>query len=249
MAEFDSDGVTIRYYDHGSGEPIVLIHGFSSSFADNWERTGWLERLLSQGRRVIGLDCRGHGASDKPHDSAAYSREAMSGDVLRMMDHAGVATTDIIGYSMGASIALDLLVHAPGRFRRAVLGGTAYEGSINSSVMKAIAHALASDDPSDQTSPIVVGFRQFAQSQGSDLKAMGACLGADRPRPDDAALATIDIPVLVAVGAGDDLLRSPEKLAATMPGGRFVAIPGCDHLTVIADPRYMESILSFLQES
>ena len=79
MAVFDSDGVTIHYEVFGEGPPIVLVHGFASNLQDNWVLTGWVKRLLDQGRRVVALDCRGHGESAKPHDPEAYAGGAMAG--------------------------------------------------------------------------------------------------------------------------------------------------------------------------
>src|SRR2546423_11070469 len=77
MPTTTSGGLTIHYEDIGEGEPIVLVHGFTSSFDANWRRPGWIDFLLARGRRVVGLDCRGHGGSDAPHDSALYSGNQM----------------------------------------------------------------------------------------------------------------------------------------------------------------------------
>jgi hypothetical protein len=97
---FDSDGVNIHYETQGEGKPIVLVHGFASSLQGNWVITRWVETLQPL-RRVVALDCRGHGQSDKPHDPAAYGGENMAQDVLRLMDHLGIAEADLFGYSMG----------------------------------------------------------------------------------------------------------------------------------------------------
>ncbi|HSM41135.1 MAG TPA: alpha/beta fold hydrolase, partial [Afifellaceae bacterium] len=72
VQRFRSDDVSIAYIDEGEGDPIILIHGFASNHRVNWVSTGWVSMLTGDGRRVIALDNRGHGESDKPHDPAAY---------------------------------------------------------------------------------------------------------------------------------------------------------------------------------
>ena len=70
MQSFDSDGVSIAYLDEGKGDPILLIHGFASNVATNWVDPQWVRTLTQDGRRVIALDNRGHGQSDKLYEPA-----------------------------------------------------------------------------------------------------------------------------------------------------------------------------------
>ncbi|HLZ95004.1 MAG TPA: alpha/beta fold hydrolase, partial [Candidatus Dormibacteraeota bacterium] len=69
--DFVRDGVRLHFELHGpeQGRPIVLVHGFASHYRLNWVGTRWQETLTTAGFRIIGIDCRGHGASDKPHDT------------------------------------------------------------------------------------------------------------------------------------------------------------------------------------
>src|SRR5271156_4115663 len=99
MAYFDSDGVQIYYEEHGSGEPVVLVHGFASRADHNWGITQWYTALAPHYRDVA-LDCRGHGKSSKPHDREAYGRDKMALDVIRLMDHLGFKRTLIMGDAM-----------------------------------------------------------------------------------------------------------------------------------------------------
>ena len=94
---FDSKGVKIRYVDVGRGEPVVLIHGFSSSLDANWGAPRIID-TLAKDFRVIALDCRGHGKSDKPHDGSKYGNEMIE-DVARLMDHLNIPKAHIVGYS------------------------------------------------------------------------------------------------------------------------------------------------------
>jgi pimeloyl-ACP methyl ester carboxylesterase len=120
---FDSRGVKIRYIDVGRGEPVVLIHGFSSSLDANWGQTKVID-ALAKDFRVIALDCRGHGKSDKPHDAASYGL-AMIEDVARLLDHLGIARAHIVGYSMGGAITGKFITTHPDRVITAVFGGSA----------------------------------------------------------------------------------------------------------------------------
>ena len=112
MLSFDSDGVGIAYSDEGEGEPILLIHGFASNVAANWGDVGWIGALAAAGRRVIALDNRGHGQSEKLYDPSCYGAPSMAEDARRLLDHLGIARADVMGYSMGARIATFLLLRA-----------------------------------------------------------------------------------------------------------------------------------------
>ena len=99
MPSFDSDGVRIAYEDLGQGRPIVLVHGFAASFELHWRAPGWVDALVADGRRVVGLDCRGHGRSEKPQDPSAYAGERMAGDVIGLMDRLGLERADLAEHS------------------------------------------------------------------------------------------------------------------------------------------------------
>src|SRR6202158_1587913 len=113
--DFDSDGVRLHYEVHGpeQGAPLVVVHGFASDYRLNWGGTRWQEALTTAGFRVFGLDCRGHGHSDKPHDSAAYDIRIMARDVTRLLDHLDVPEAGYLGYSMGARIGLQVVMDSP----------------------------------------------------------------------------------------------------------------------------------------
>src|ERR1700733_3977481 len=98
-----NDGVRIAWEEAGEGAPIVLVHGFASDRGQNWRAPGWYQTLTGAGRRVIALDCRGHGESAKPHDPSAYG-DAMVDDVAAVMAAAGVESADVMGYSMGGML-------------------------------------------------------------------------------------------------------------------------------------------------
>src|SRR5687767_7511875 len=106
MPHFQNDGVDIAYLDEGEGEPVVLVHGFASTKEVNWLNPGWITTLTRAGRRAIALDNRGHGASGKLYDPAAYHSAIMAEDVRALLDHLRIARADVMGYSMGARIEI-----------------------------------------------------------------------------------------------------------------------------------------------
>lgn len=119
--DLDSAGVKIHYTAQGSGEPVILIHGLFADAQKNWGLPGVIADL-SQHYRVIALDCRGHGQSDKPTSEGDYGIK-MVDDVVRLMDHLHLPAANIVGYSMGGMIALKLAVTHPDRVHSLVLGG------------------------------------------------------------------------------------------------------------------------------
>jgi pimeloyl-ACP methyl ester carboxylesterase len=159
MPVVDSTGVPIYYETTGQGPPIVLVHGYLSSFEGNWGQSGWIQFLVGQGRSVVGLDCRGHGRSGKPHDPAAYEHPRMPDDVLAVMDAVGLDRVDLMGYSMGGAIAIALLASHPDRFRSVIAGGAGLGNPPDLKADTAIAAALETDDASTITDPVASFFR------------------------------------------------------------------------------------------
>lgn len=244
---FDSDGVRIAYDDEGDGHPIVLVHGFASSRHGNWQEPSWYDALLDDDRRVIALDCRGHGESEKPHDPDAYGVDIMARDVVNLLDHLAVPEADLMGYSMGGRISTQLLAEYPGQFNAVVLagiGGTIFEDSRNRS---GIAEALEADDPDGISDPVGKDFREFAEARGNDLDALAAIQRGPRSAVDKARLGQASLPVLVVAGEDDELVGDPRTIADAIPGAEAVIVPGRDHLTTVGDKRYKDAVIEFLE--
>jgi pimeloyl-ACP methyl ester carboxylesterase len=96
---FEANGVRLHYVVVGHGTPVILVHGLAFNHAAEWKLPRIFQRL-SQQYRVIALDNRGHGKSDKPYDPAQYGLELVD-DVVRLMDHLGIARAHVVGYSLG----------------------------------------------------------------------------------------------------------------------------------------------------
>jgi pimeloyl-ACP methyl ester carboxylesterase len=246
MPYFDSAGVRIYYREQGAGDAVVLVHGFASTAEHNWGGTGWIDRL-AQKYRVIAPDVRGHGLSDKPHEPGAYGYTNMEADVTRLMDHLGITRAFLFGYSMGASIAIELMLSRAERFRSIVLGGIAYDDGLEDKRDRdAIAEAYRADDLAKIKNPVAKAYRRFAELMPNDLQALAALIDAERAPFDVVKLASVRMPVLIVVGSNDNAIGDPEHLAKMIPGARLVILDGRDHLTAPADPRFKELVLEFL---
>src|SRR5262245_62029881 len=125
---FDSNGVQIQYIDRGQGPAVLLVHGFTGSYARHWEAPGVIEALTTAGYRVIAMDCRGHGQSGMPHQATAYGLEMVQ-DVVRLLDRLRIDRAHIVGYSMGGEIALQMLVRYPSRLRSVAVLGAGWVGA------------------------------------------------------------------------------------------------------------------------
>jgi pimeloyl-ACP methyl ester carboxylesterase len=248
MPSFTHDGVEISYIDEGSGDAIVLVHGFASNKEVNWVSTAWVSTLTRAGRRVIALDNRGHGQSSKLYDAVAYHSEKMAADVRALLDHLGLARADVMGYSMGARITAYLAVKHPERVRSAVLGGLGIRLVDGVGLPESIADALEAPSLEAVTDPMGRVFRAFAQQTKSDLKALAACIRGSRQVLTREQVGTIGIPVMVAVGTKDDVAGSPEALAALIPGAKALPIPDRDHMLAVGDKVYKAGVLEFLNQ-
>jgi pimeloyl-ACP methyl ester carboxylesterase len=246
MPHFRNGDVEIAYLDAGDGEPVVLVHGFASTKEVNWVNPGWVATLSRGGRRAIALDNRGHGASSKLYDPAAYHSTLMADDVRALMDHLGIARADVMGYSMGARIAAFLAVEHPGRVRSVVIGGLGIRLVGGVGLPESIAEALEAPSLADISDPTGRTFRSFAEQTGSDLKALACCIRGSRQTLSAEQVAGITAPVLVAVGTRDEVAGSAEQLAALIPGARHLPIPGRDHMLAVGDKVFKQGVLDFL---
>jgi pimeloyl-ACP methyl ester carboxylesterase len=246
MQSFDSDGVRITYLDEGEGEPILLIHGFASNVAANWIDPQWVRTLRQAGRRVIALDNRGHGESDKLYEPERYGAPEMAEDARRLLDHLGIERADVLGYSMGARIAAFLVFAHPERVRSVIFGGLGIHmvrGMVGSGPL---AKALEAPRLEDVTNDTARSFRIFAEQTKSDLKALAACMRGPREKVPREKLGEITVPVLVAVGSEDVIGGSGAALAELIPSAQFLEITGRDHMKAVGDSRFKQGVLDFL---
>lgn len=248
MNSFRNDGVDIAFLDEGEGEPVVLIHGFASTKEVNWLHPGWIATLTGAGRRAIALDNRGHGASSKLGDPAAYHSAVMAEDVRALLDHLAIPRADVMGYSMGARIAAFLAHAHPACVRRVVLGGLGSRLVDGVGLPESIADALEAPSLAAVSDPQGRTFRAFAEQTKSDLKALAACIRGSRQTLSRQDCAGLTMPVMVAVGSKDDVAGSAQELAALLPRGQALEIPGRDHMLAVGDRVFKQGVLDFLAQ-
>jgi pimeloyl-ACP methyl ester carboxylesterase len=248
VPRFRHEDVEITFLDEGEGEPIVLVHGFASNATVNWVQPGWFTTLKGAGRRIIALDNRGHGASSKLYDPAAYHTTLMAADVNALLDHLGLGRADVMGYSMGARITAFLALQNPQRVRSAILAGLGSNLIDGTGVPDDVAAALEAPSVAAVDDPRARLFRTFAEQTKSDLRALAACVRGSRQTLTRNQIATIAVPVLVAVGTVDAIGGSAGELAALLPAGQALDIPGRDHMTAVGDKVFKQGVLRFLDE-
>ncbi len=246
MPTFDSDGVRLRYALAGpdGGRPIVLVHGYCSDYELNWVGSRWQETLAGAGHLVLGLDCRGHGHSEKPHDPAAYARRTMADDAIRLLDHLDVAEADYLGYSMGSRIGLEAVIAHPDRLGRAVLGGLGRWGGDGRADL--IARRMRGDE--SVTDPAAEMFYRFAAARSiNDLEALACCILGPQPPLTPELLASVRVPVAIVAGDQDRVARGASRLAAEIPGARYTPISGRNHMNAVPARPFKEAALAFLE--
>ena len=246
MQTFSSNGIEIAYLDEGSGEPVLLIHGFASNIGTNWIDTGWIKTLTDAGYRAIAYDNRGHGRSAKLYNLEDYGAPIMAEDARRLLDHLGIERVHVMGYSMGARIAAFLALAHPGRVGSLVFGGLGINMVRGVAGTGPVARALEAESIEDVTNPTARTFRAFAEQTLSDLKALAACIRSARAPITAEALGTLRCPVLVVVGDRDVIGGSPSELAALIPGAKSVQLAGRDHMKAVGDRTFKAVVLEFL---
>ena len=270
---FDSNGVKIRYTVEGKGEPVILVHGFTSNIEAGW---GNLIKPLAADYQVIAFDCRGHGKSDKPLDPAKYGKE-MSEDVVRLMDHLHIKKAHVVGYSMGAFISYNLLFAHPDRLLTLTLGaggGISPPGS--GDVSKALADSLEKDKsmeplirslwPSDMPPPTpdqikLINNLMIGKKTDMEIKAMVAVLrGGITTITDlsgealDAKLKAETTPILGMAGSSDPLRKNLQDLQARLKelqGEKchmtLILVEKGNHVDTPGKPEFLKGLQDFLK--
>jgi pimeloyl-ACP methyl ester carboxylesterase len=245
MQKFNSAGVEIAFSDEGEGVPIFLIHGFASNSRVNWQSTGWVKVLREAGYRVVAIDNRGHGESEKLYDPAQYSASIMADDAARLIEHLGIAPAQVMGYSMGARISAFLTMQRPELVKKAVYAGLASRMVTGVAGAEDIADALDAPSMDEVSDPGGRSFRAFATQTKSDLKALAACMRSSRVKIKEEALARIKCPVLVVAGEKDDIAGEVQPLVDAISGARGVVLPGRNHMNAVGDLNFKREVLAF----
>jgi pimeloyl-ACP methyl ester carboxylesterase len=232
------DGTRIYYEVQGMGTPVLLVHGFMNT-SNNWKRTLLFDTLIKSGFRVIALDLRGNGRSDKPHTDAAYANDAEAKDIMQLAGLLHLKSYNVVGYSRGSIITARLLV-LDKRVTKAVIGGMG-EQFTNPEWPRRIQfyHALAAD-----TVAALHDMVSNAKKNGLDVQAL-AYQQKEQPSTSAAELAKVHIPVAVVCGDKDSANGNGATLAAMIPGALFMTVPG-EHNTAWHTKEFAEKVVGFL---
>jgi pimeloyl-ACP methyl ester carboxylesterase len=243
-----ADGLKIATYEWGAPDAattVVAVHGFASSASVNWLNTGWVRDLTRAGFRVIALDQRGHGASDKPHDPAAYTMANLVADLLAVMDTYMIDDAEYAGYSLGARVGWQAALDLPDRISRAVLGGIP-DGDPLTRFRVDQARAFLADG-SDVEDRLTLAYLEMAGGiPGNDLAALVSLVEGMRGgvQPDPANPPSQ--PLLFATGSEDRIIDASRSLAAATPRGSFFEIPGRNHFNAPTARTFRDAAVEFL---
>ena len=233
-------------WGEGDGPTVLCVHGFASSCRDNWVNTGWVRDLTRAGFRVLGVDQRGHGASDKPHESEAYGMDALTADLIAVLDTYLLDSVLYAGYSLGARVGWQLAVNAPEHVERAVLGGIPDGRPLaRLQIDQARAYAERGTPVEDKVTHNYVTLAE--RVPGNDLRALvalaeGMRLGDADPDPADPPQQRI----LFATGTEDAILERSRALAAATPHGDFVELPDRHHFNAPGSRVFRQAAVEFL---
>ncbi len=245
-----AEGRRIATYLWGDEDaPTVLcVHGFASNCRDNWVSTGWVRDLRAAGFRVLGVDQRGHGASDTPHEATAYTMDALVGDLVTVLDTYLIDTVRYVGYSLGARVGWQVAVQVPERIERAVLGGIP-DGRPLARMQVEQARAYVADGTPVEDSATRNYVTLAERVTGNDLLALIAL--AEGMRDGDAdpdAANPPPQPILFATGTEDAIIEQSRALAAATPHGAFAEIPGRHHFNAPGSGDFRRDAIAFLRE-
>jgi pimeloyl-ACP methyl ester carboxylesterase len=237
------DGVQLAYREMGEGRPLVLIHGYVSTAAVNWVRYGHAAVIAALGHRVIMPDLRGHGDSAKPHAAAAYPPDVLADDGFALIHHLGLTDYDLGGYSLGGRTTMRMLVRGamPGR---AVVAGMGLDGIVHSGARSAFFRRILTHLGTFERGSLEWMTEAFLKTVDGDPVALIHVLGTfvDTSIEDIARLRT---PTLVLTGTDDHDNGSAEELAAALPNGKYVSVPG-SHMSAVTRPELGTVIADFL---
>lgn len=254
MPYADSGGVRIYYEIVGQGPPLVLHHGLMQTLK-RWYVCHYVEALQAE-HQVILIDPRGHGGSDKPHETADYELDLRVADVLCVINQLGLDKVTFWAYSDGGRVAFGLAKYAPQRVTALIIGGhPPYECVIPDFVK------LNGEDPEECIRKMLIGFsadpaklqpERFKALMANDFRAIAA---AQRDEPSlEEVLPRMTMPCLVYAGEADMFFADIQRSVQSMPNVTFFSLPGADHPKAFWDskaviPRALEFLRSLGTEA
>ena len=237
--EAEANGIKIHYAIYGQGSPVVFLHGGLAN-TDYW---GNQVPAVAAHHTVILMDSRGHGRSTR--DTRPYGYDLMADDVVAMMDVLKIPKADIVGWSDGGILGLDLALRHKDRVGKvfAFAGNT-----VPSGVVAGV-----------EKNPTFAAYIERAGHEYADHSATPkeydafvdqiSKMWADQPNWTDDQLKAIDTPILIVDGDHDEAIKRPhtEYIAATIPHAGLLILPNASHFAFLQDPdQFNFAILHFL---
>lgn len=236
------DGTKLHYDVLGEGKPVVLLHGFIVN-GESWKRVPIRQMLVDAGFKVVTLDLRGNGQSDKPHTLAAYEKDTEARDVMGLMRQLGLTNYDVVGYSRGAIITARML-ELDKQVRRAVMGGMGADFT-NPNWPRRVAFAEVFQGKA-HLYPQYAGAVVSAKRNGADTLALGFLQQA-QPSTSPAVLGHVRQPVLVISGDKDSDNGTIEELAKLLPNSTLATVPGV-HGDTMSKSEFGTRVVQFLTD-
>jgi pimeloyl-ACP methyl ester carboxylesterase len=240
------DGAELAWRSVGEGRPLVLLHGLMGS-GSHLVDSGLPSRIAEHGHRVILPDLRGHGDSARSHDPGRYPADVLADDALALIDHLALDDYDLAGYSLGGKLVLRLLARGA-RPAHAVVGGQGLD-ALDAQSDRTDGHrralAAAANGASLPPGSPAAGLVQWVRQSGADPLAIALVLDTFVATPPE-AMRDVPTPTLVVAGDQDSRSATAGSLAALLPNGRLVLVPG-DHVTTQAAPEFTAAVLDFLR--
>jgi pimeloyl-ACP methyl ester carboxylesterase len=241
------DGAELAYRESGSGRPLILLHGFMC-MGSHWLGQGPGGAFAEQGFRLFLPDFRGHGESMRSHDPLAYPPDVLADDGLAFIEHLGLGTGeyDLGGYSLGGRIVVRMLARGaePGRAIVAGQGLAKVSGPQGGGESRRSLTALVDGTAIDPGSSDA-RFAHWVAEFGADPRALLNVLGSMVPTSED-SLRRITTPTLVVIGERDER-SDADELAALLPAGRYLRVPG-GHGDAFSAPEFGAAITAFLTD-
>ncbi|MFI5153373.1 MAG: alpha/beta fold hydrolase [Chitinophagales bacterium] len=234
------DGVKI-YYEvkgRGGGEPVLLVHGFIAN-GESWKMTAIYTGLINAGYKVITMDLRGNGKSDKPREDSSYSNDAEAKDLMGLVSWLGIDRYNVVGYSRGSIITARLLVKDK-RVSKAVMGGMGADFTDPNWPRRIRFYRALSGDSVKE----LEGMVKYVKNAGLDQQAL-AWLQKEQPSTSKEELAAVTQPVLVICGDQDSDNGSADQLVKLFRNGTKVSVPG-DHGSASRSPEFSQRVIAFL---
>lgn len=233
------DGTKIYYEVNGTGDAVVLIHGFLTD-GKSWKQTALYIDLINAGYKVILMDLRGNGKSDKPHQPELYENDIEAKDIMGIVSELGVKEYTAIGYSRGSILTSRLLV-LDKRVTHSVIGGMGLDFTNPNWPRRIMFYEALAGKPVKG----LEGFVRYVKDSGFDQQAQ-AYLQKSQPSTSKKTLSEIKKPVLVISGTEDTDNGSAKDLAAAFPNATYIAVPG-DHGSVMRMPEFSAAVIHFLK--